>query len=94
MTKWSDRAAQKARRDYKTQCQETDALCWLCGQPINYHAPAYHPDSFELDHFYPRASHPDLALDESNFRPSHASCNRARGKKDPPLPLGKHSATW
>ncbi|HAT1303620.1 MULTISPECIES: HNH endonuclease [Corynebacterium] len=92
--KWTGRAALKLRRQYLTQCQAQNLPCWLCGQPIDYQAPAGTTNAFEPDHYHPRADHPELALDPDNLRPAHASCNRSRGKKDIPLPLGNHSATW
>ena len=58
-------------------------VCHLCGQPIP--ASARHPDpmAFEPDHVLPVATHPWLAHDLSNIRPSHRRCNAAR--KDRPL---------
>ena len=36
------------------------------------------PRAFELDHCLPVSSHPELALEPSNFKPAHAVCNRRR----------------
>lgn len=94
MAKWSDTAGQKLRAEFKNTCKEQNLPCWLCQQPIKYDAPAGNPDAFEADHFYPKADYPDLALEPSNLRPAHASCNHSRGKKDAPLPLGRRSANW
>ena len=89
--KWTGRAAANLRREYLEQCRAINAACWLCNQPINYDARPGTPNSFEPDHFLPRADYPELALDPDNLRPAHASCNRSRGKKDRPLPLGRRS---
>lgn len=68
----------RARRDLRAG----KGPCWLCGQPIDYGAPAYHPDGFEADHVYPVSTHPHLAGDPGNIRASHMRCNRARGNTD------------
>lgn len=57
--------------------------CWICRQPIDYEAPANHPESFEPDHYYPLSTHPQLANDPGNLRPSHSKCNRSRGNQAP-----------
>lgn len=48
---------------------------------------AVNKEAFELDHAYPRSTHPELAEDPSNFRPSHRACNikRSDGKGDSPM---------
>lgn len=66
---------QRNRRDLRARREP----CWLCGQRIDYRAPARHPDSFEPDHVYPVSTHPHLAEDPGNLRASHMRCNRARG---------------
>lgn len=89
------------RKRFKEQCAQADAPCWLCGQPIDYTLARLDPytntvndDAFELDHLYPRSTHPHLAEDPANFRPSHAGCNRERGNKNPKPGLGATSRTW
>ena len=91
---WQTRRAQNLRNDYRDQCEEANAPCWLCGQPINYHAAANTPNAFELDHFLPQDDYPELALEPSNFRPAHCSCNRARGKREAPTALGPTTTKW
>ena len=57
-----------------------NAPCWICGEPIEYRARPGTPRAWEPDHVRPVNLYPELAYDESNIRPAHASCNRARGK--------------
>lgn len=84
------------RSKYRTQCTDTNESCWLCGQAIDYTAPASHPDSFELDHYYPVSTHPELVEDPANFRASHSACNRSRGDTQPDdlLAIGELTRTW
>lgn len=94
MDEWSTRRGREARAAYRAECEERNAPCWLCGQPIDYGAISGTPNAFELDHRLPRADYPELTFEPSNFAPAHSSCNRARGKKDVPLPLGPLTAAW
>lgn len=52
------------------------------------------PDAWEPDHVLPVATHPELAFDPGNIKPSHCSCNRARGKKKNDNGLGLPSRIW
>ena len=70
------------------------AHCWLCGKPIDYALPAGHPQAFNLDHAYPVSTHPELAEDPANFRPSDADCNLRRGDRAPFIELGTPSEDW
>ena len=74
-------------------CEAMDARCWLCGAPIDYLLRDA-DDAFELDHYYPVSTHPQLCEDPGNFRPSHRSCNRARGNRPPRASLGTTSREW
>ena len=73
-------------RVVRAQCYErdkrADARCWICGKPIDYAAPAGHPDAWEPDHYLTVAEHPECAYDHANIRAAHASCNRRRGRLD------------
>ena len=63
--------------------------------PIDYTAtPNTTDNSYNLDHLYPVSKRPDLQFDPAGFRPSHTSCNRTRGDKDPPEPIGQLSRQW
>ena len=68
--------------------------CWLCGQAIDYAAPADDPSSFNADHVEPLSKRPDLAEIESNLRPAHRRCNTGRGNRAPKLDLGQPSRRW
>lgn len=88
------RANKKLRKELKQTYANQNAPCYLCGQPINYAAPAHHPDSCELDHLMPTSTHPHLEADRANIRPTHSSCNRARQNGAPAPTLGSLSRTW
>lgn len=91
---WGDRAGKDLARRFKAACQEQGQPCWLCHQPIDYGAPPQTSDAFEPDHVVPRSVAPELALDWDNLRPAHCSCNRSRGERDVPLPLGPATRAW
>ena len=67
--------------EFRTRCARIAAPCWLCGQPIDYAAASQTESAFEADHRLPVETHPQLAFMPSNLRPSHCSCNRARGAR-------------
>mgnify|MGYP002546931531 CR=1 FL=1 len=71
-----------------------DAPCWICGQPIDYRAPAGTPDAWEPDHVAPVSSDPDKAYDPGNIRPAHSSCNRSRGSSKGAPSIGEPSRNW
>lgn len=70
---------QTVRRMAFNRDVKANSVCWICGRPIDYTAPANDPDSWEPDHVKPVSLYPELEFDLSNIRPSHASCNRSRG---------------
>lgn len=86
---WSDLA-----KAFRAKCEEADLPCWLCGQAIHWEAKPDEPDCFNVDHFYPVSTHPELGNDPANLRPSHRACNLARGNKDAPLSIGSLSEDW
>lgn len=91
------RAFIKGRDDFKAASKARNAPCWICGMPIDYEAPHddyTNDDRFELDHFHPVSTHAELQHDPTNWRPSHAGCNRQRGNGDPHPPLGTLSRQW
>lgn len=82
MARESTREFKRLRAAFKDECAQADAPCWMCGLPIDYTAAhdAYsNDDRFELDHYYPVSTRPELQADRANFRASHAGCNRQRG---------------
>lgn len=83
---------QRLSRDSET---EAKSRCWLCGESIDYDAPANStPESHNLDHFKPVRDYPELQQDPTNFRHAHALCNSQRGAKAPSLGLGDQIADW
>lgn len=78
-----------ARNRFKERCRRVNARCYWCqlrgADPelaqIDYYAEANQAWSFELDHLHPVETHPHLALDPSNWVPSHSRCNRSKGTK-------------
>lgn len=91
-TNTSDRVYRKMRARYRAKCEAVQAPCHLCAQAISYEPNS--SDPWELDHFHPRSTHPHLATEPANFRPSHASCNRSRGNADLRPLLGQPSEDW
>lgn len=82
------------RRELRSIWQAQDAPCWLCVQPIDYSAPAGDPEALDVDHVKPRSTHPHLALDRNNCKPSHVRCNRSRGNRPPRAPIGPVTEDW
>lgn len=90
----STRAYQKLRAWFRAECEASGAVCWLCNLPIDYAAGQYEEDAFELDHFYPVSTHPEMVEDPENARPSHRRCNQVRGNGAPRPGLGATSVDW
>lgn len=97
----TSRRYRKLRAEFRATCQTEARACWLCGQPIDYAIPWKDPltgyvndDAFELDHLYPRSTHPDFAEDPGNFRAAHRGCNRKRSNKLQVGSLGRVSRAW
>ncbi|NMN02726.1 hypothetical protein [Bifidobacterium panos] len=94
-TRKTSRAFERDKRAFFAKCCREHAPCWLCGMPIDYAAEKNTADdSFNLDHLYPVSKRPDLQFDPAGFRPSHTSCNRLRGNRDPATPIGLLSRQW
>jgi 5-methylcytosine-specific restriction endonuclease McrA len=75
--------------------RSTGARCWICGGAIDYSLPISScGDAWEADHYLPVDEHPELEYDLGNIRPSHARCNRARGKRAGVDLLGTPSRVW
>lgn len=77
------------RRDLKQH-----AVCWICGQPIDYQAKPGTPDAWEPDHVKPVSKYPELEFSLSNIRASHCSCNRSRGDGTGADKIGATSREW
>ncbi|MFI2216551.1 HNH endonuclease [Rhodococcus sp. NPDC019627] len=93
-TRVESRRYKALKREFRAACLESMAPCWMCGQEIHYAAADDEPDAFNLDHFYPWSTHPELREDPGNFRASHRACNIARGNGEAPLALGEPSEDW
>lgn len=91
--RWSQRYL-NLRNRFRASCRKLGLPCHICGQGIDYDIPAGEPDSFEVDHFYPVDTHPELFEDIANFRPSHKGCNSSRGTADVKPVLGQLSEAW
>lgn len=87
------RRMHQLRTEFRLLCQASDEHCWLCGGRIDYLL-RDGADAFELDHYYPVSLYPQHEEDPAGFRPSHRSCNRARGNKPPAPSLGSPSREW
>ncbi|CPR79361.1 HNH endonuclease [Mycobacteroides abscessus] len=94
MTQLSTRRFKRLWREFRAHCEKYQLPCWLCGRPIDYALRGQHPDAFNLDHAKPVSTYPELAEDRSNFRPSHADCNKRRGNKAPFIAIGRPSERW
>lgn len=90
----STRRFKAQRTAFRNDCATRELPCWLCGNTIDYTLPKEHPEAFNLDHGIPVATRPDLAEEPANFRPSHKTCNEARGTSDPHIQLGQPSEPW
>lgn len=88
----------KDRAAFRAKCAEENAACWICGMSHIDYTAAYNDyengDRFELDHFYPVSTHPELQHDPSNFRPSAHDCNNERSNGAPRPGLGIPSQAW
>lgn len=90
----SQRAYKELIREFRSECEDLHAECWLCFEPINYSLPSGHPESFSADHAKTVADYPELAMDWLNLRPSHLVCNQQRGNDDPHIDIGEPSEEW
>ncbi|MFE9232041.1 hypothetical protein [Cellulosimicrobium funkei] len=103
MARSETRAMKAARSEFFAEGKKLDAdpatrhlaNCWLCKQRIDYTVPpSTTPDSHNLDHFHPVATHPELQHDTTGFRHSHFSCNASRGSRAPSAGLGDEVDPW
>jgi 5-methylcytosine-specific restriction endonuclease McrA len=90
----SSRKAKANRDELYELGKRLNLVCWICKEPIDYDAPANHPNAFEADHVIPRSKDMTLAEERANLAPSHCRCNRSRGNKAPLMGLGQRSRIW
>lgn len=89
------REARQFRAEMKAIWQAINQACAECGQAtIDWDGPANAPDSFELDHRHPIATHPELEFDPTNVRPTHSRCNRSKGAGKMHAGIGTTSEAW
>ena len=76
--------------------RKAKAVCWICGQAIDYSvAASSSDDSWEPDHVQPVSKRPDLELDLNNIKPAHRQCNRQRGDgTNGENAIGQRSRIW
>lgn len=67
-----------ARTKIRQALKATGGPCDLCGQPIDYSLPHFHPDAFEVDEKVP-VSLGGNPLDMDNVQRAHRKCNLERG---------------
>lgn len=98
-TRLTGRPWRTLRASFRRECEQADAPCWICRQPIDYsitngYAEKLNTEAWEPDHLYPRSTHPHLMMDRANLRASHLGCNRSRGNKMLDDDLGTPSRQW
>lgn len=71
---WRKHVARERRR---LERNPSEAVCWICGNPIDMELPPLHEHAFTCDHITPIAAGGDL---HGETRPAHRSCNSARSK--------------
>jgi len=81
-------------RDLKANQRAKRLPCWICQQAIDYRLHYPHEDSFSVDHFKHRSTHPHLAEDPANLRSAHLRCNKSRGDRDSQPDLGDIAGVW
>lgn len=85
---------QKAREAKRLEWKRRKRRCAICAQVIDYDAPMTDPEHFQLDHIKSRIDFPDLEFDPLNWQPTHASCNKGKGKGAGAPELGETSEEW
>lgn len=88
-------AWKRLRKECFLRDKAKGAYCVHCGQPIDYTVQqSSTDDSYEPDHRYDVATHPEYALLPENVQPSHRKCNRVRGRKAGLNILGNRTRNW
>ena len=76
----SYRGSWRKRRRLKRRLAVTEHCCWLCGKPLDFSLPRFHPEAVEIDEEIP-VSKGGNPLDRKNCHLVHRSCNLAKGAK-------------
>lgn len=87
--KWERVRSVAFQRDKKA-----NAVCWICGLPIDYGADSGTPDAWSPDHLKPVSKFPELEYTLSNIAASHYECNLSRGAGDGIDRIGMSSRRW
>lgn len=74
--------------------KKADAVCWLCGMPIDYDAEPGTPDAWSPDHIKPVSRWPELEYSLTNIAPSHYECNISRQAGEGIDRIGVSSRRW
>ena len=90
---WSGPEVGKARKQVAQRGYANNTPCCICGQPIDYRLPPTDPNGMTIQHVKPRATHPHLTWDKTNWAPAHAQCNQAAGTKIQ-TGLGTRTPKW
>lgn len=91
---WSGARMMKVVAEQKRIHAHRNSPCFLCGQSIDYRALPDDLHRFSVEHIIPRSIRPDLTWEPSNWAPAHMDCNKRKGNRDAPPPLGKPSRNW
>jgi 5-methylcytosine-specific restriction endonuclease McrA len=82
----------RARQKLLAEVAPEGSTCHLCGAPIEYDRPRFHPRGPSMDHVIPRSK--GGTWERANLRPAHYGCNSSRGNKDlNPKPV-RRSRAW
>lgn len=74
---WNQAAWKLAR---KRAMAMYEPICAICHKPIDMNAPAFTPESCEVDHIIP-VSRGGAPYEVSNLQLTHTRCNRAKGAR-------------
>ena len=66
-------------RKLRSEVLRTSDVCWICQKP----------GSTTVDHIVPVSLDPSRALDPTNVRPAHLTCNSARGNGRRGMPTSR-----
>ena len=80
-------------RKAKAHVRRTQDVCHLCGQAIDKTLPPNHRMSFTVDHVEPLSLNVERALDRTNLKAAHRSCNSSKGNGDGELVV-RNSREW
>lgn len=87
----------RSSRAWKRLCaqlrRELPPICHLCGGDIDLGLHHLDKWAWTLDHVLALDTHPHLAMDPTNLRPAHRSCNSSKGTGSSTTSV-RTSRTW